>query len=159
MSKNFFENLTADERAELAKLVKPLRQAGGLTKKVVYEEAGISRQTLDNIENGITVPQADVLKRVLEVVGHEVDEPEFGPQTQTWLVMIGTLIEAVPALRRPRAVDAAIRRLALEVRYADGDDEPTMVELSPEEIYGLAAEARKRRADVEAVDEETEEKP
>lgn len=153
MSKNFFENLTADERGELAKLVKPLRQAGGLTKKVVYDEAGISRQTLDNIENGITVPQADVLKRVLEVVGHEVDEPEFEPQTQTWLVMIGTLIEAVPVPRRPQAVDAAIRRLALEVRHADGDDEPTMLELSPEEVYGLAAEARQRRADVAGVDE------
>lgn len=154
MSKNFFENLTSEERAELAKMVKPLRQTAGLTKKDVYDEAAISRQTLDNIENGVTVPQMDVLKRVLDVVGYEVDEPEFEPQTETWLVILGTLIEAVPATRRPQAVDRTIRRLALEARQSQADDdEPSMVEIDAAAVYGLAAEGRKRRADVAAADE------
>lgn len=158
MSKNFFENLSSEERAELATLVKPLRQTSGLTKKDVYDEAAISRQTLDNIENGATVPQADVLKRVLDVVGYEVDEPEFAPQTQTWLVMIGTLIETVPESRRPQAVDMTIRRLALEARHTEADDEPTMIEVAAQDVYGLAAEGRRRRADIAAVDEEADEK-
>lgn len=158
MSKNFFENLTAEERAELATLVKPLRESAGLSKKDVYDEAGISRQTLDNIENGVTVPQVDVLKRVLDVVGHEVDEPDFEAQTQTWLVMIGTLIEVIPEGRRARAVDGVIRRLGLEARQPDTDDEPTMVEIDAKDVYGLAAEGRRRRADVAAVDEEADDK-
>lgn len=120
MSKKWAENLTSDERAELAKMVKPLRQAAGLTKKDVYDEAKISRQTLDNIENGVTVPQADVLLRVLDVVGYEIAGPEFDAQTETWLAMLGALIEAIPADRRAGAVDRIIRALALETRRSEG---------------------------------------
>lgn len=120
MSKKFFENLTADERAEHARMIKPLRQGQGMSKKVVYTEAKISRQTLDNIESGATVPQAEVLKRVLDVVGYEVDEPEFEPQTETWLTVMGALIEAIPSSRRPQAADRAIRLLVSEARAVDG---------------------------------------
>lgn len=116
MSKKWAESLTSEARAELGKMVKPLRQAAGLTKKDVYDEAKISRQTLDNIENGATVPQADVLLRVLDVVGYEVAGPAFEAQTETWLAMLGALIEAVPDERRAAAVDRVIRALALEAR-------------------------------------------
>lgn len=153
MSKKFFENLTQDERAELAKAIKPLRQSAGLTKKDVYGEAGISRQTLDNIENGVTVPQADVLMRVLDVVGYETDEPQFSPTTETWLSMIGTLIELIPADRRATSVDRAIRTLASAARSTDtadtsGNDADAIPYIGPATVPDqIAADTRPRKAD------------
>lgn len=155
MSKKFSELLSQEERADLAKLVKPLREASGLSKKDVYDEARISRQTLDNIESGATVPQVDVLKRVLDVVGYEIAAPQFEQQTEQWLTMIGTLIEVIPAERRQRAVDQAIRRLVMEGRVAI-DEEPPLIEIDAAHAYGLAAEDRERRADTPAADEAPE---
>lgn len=152
MSKKFFENLTQDERAELAKAIKPLRQSAGLTKKDVYAEAGISRQTLDNIENGVTVPQVDILMRVLDVVGYETEEPQFSPTTETWLSMIGTLIELIPTQRRANSVDRVIRTLASAARSTDTvdqeSDSDSLPYIGPAAVpERVAADTRTRKAD------------
>jgi len=121
MSKNWSENLTYEERADLARLIKPLRQGAGLSKKDVYDEARISRQTLNNIEDGVTVPQPEVLLKVLDAVGYETDSPQFEQQTEIWLTMIGTMIEAIPAGHRQTAADKVVRLLAVESRREQGN--------------------------------------
>lgn len=115
MSKKKVSGAKAENRAEFAQRIKSLRQAADLTQKELAEAAGVSRQTISNMERG-TVPQQDVLERVLSVLGVDVRQPDFEPQTQMWLTMMGTLIETIPTDVRPPVVDNAIRVLAEGVR-------------------------------------------
>ena len=80
------------------------------------EEAQVSRATISNIENGSTTPQAEILGRILRALGVETEAPEFSEQTELWLSMMGSLIEAIPDSRRAPAVNSAIRVLADGVR-------------------------------------------
>ena len=122
MSKNDLGNLSKDERAALSARVRPLRQAANLKQDELAELADVSRQTISNMENGSITPQADVLGRVLRVLGVDLETSRFEPQTDLWLSMIGTLIEAIPERDRPPAVDGAIRVLAEGVRAAKPDN-------------------------------------
>lgn len=104
------------ERAEYASRVKALRLRHDLTQQELADAAGVTRQTIGNLETGSKVPQAEVLGRVLAVLGVEVDGPQFEAQTDMWLTMMGTLIEAIPAETRPSVVNGAMRVLADGIR-------------------------------------------
>lgn len=80
------------------------------------DEAKVSRATISNIENGSTTPQAEILGRILRALGIEMESPEFSEQTELWLSMMGSLIEAIPGSRRAPVVNSAIRVLADGVR-------------------------------------------
>lgn len=113
------------EREEYARKVRSLRQAHGMTQAQLADASGVTRATIVNIETGNTVPQLDVLSRVLGPLGVDLRPSRFSPQTEFWLTMLGTLIEAVPAERRQATVDLAIRMLAESIRTdvsAEGDD-------------------------------------
>lgn len=43
--------------------------ASGKTRLVICEEAGVSRQTLHKIENGLTKPRIEVASRVARAIG------------------------------------------------------------------------------------------
>lgn len=115
MSKKSLDDASAPERAEYARRIKTLRQGQKLKQSELAERAGVTRQTISNMENGVT-PQRDVLRRVLEVLGVDLDAPQFQEETTLWLTMIGTLIETIPQEERPPVVDAAIRVLSDGVR-------------------------------------------
>lgn len=120
MSKKQLSGATALERLELARSVRDLRQAAGLKQDELAELAGVTRQTVSNMERGMT-PQEDSLRKVLTVLGVETEEGEFEAQTEIWLTMMGTLIETIPSGGRPPVVDAAIRVIAAGVRQSRED--------------------------------------
>lgn len=105
---------TGAERQELARHVRSLRQSAGLTQGGLASLAGVSRQTVSNLERG-TVPQGETLRTVLTALGVEPDQSSFSAETETWLVMIGTIIESLPPERRVAAVDRAVRVLSADV--------------------------------------------
>lgn len=109
---------TPTERAELAKQIKALRQSAGMSKKLLAHEAQISRQTLDNIENGVTSPQAGVLERILNTLGVSTETIGFDSETDLWLTMIGTLIEQLPTEVRAQSIDRVVRSLAHDIKNA-----------------------------------------
>lgn len=115
MSRNSSGKLSADARASLAQRVKPLRLAQKMNQEQLAEWANVSRQTLSDIENGNTTPQAKVLQRIYQVLGVDIEPVRFEEQTEIWLSMLGTLIEAVPIERRSRAVDGAVRAISGEL--------------------------------------------
>jgi transcriptional regulator with XRE-family HTH domain len=108
--------MTSDDRRAYAERVKFLRLSADMTQHDLAAAAGVSRPTIIGIESGDTIPQEDKLVRILGVLGVDVYAPEFGEQTDQWLSMIGTLIEAVPESRREPAVNAAMRELTAEIR-------------------------------------------
>jgi transcriptional regulator with XRE-family HTH domain len=116
MSRKKFADLSAGERAAYAKRVKSLRQSLDMTQQELASAAGVTRQTVNGLENGASIPQAEVLAKVLSVLGIEVNEPQFEVQTELWLTMMGTLIEAVPEVRREETVGTAMRVLSDGVR-------------------------------------------
>lgn len=93
----------------MARQVKELRQRANLKQEDLSELAGVSRQTLSDIENANTnAPQMKTLIRIYDALGIDIAPPEFEGQTQQWLAMLGALIEAIPTERRPAAVDKAV---------------------------------------------------
>lgn len=112
MSKSPFELLTYDERSAHAQRIKSLRQARNLTQDDLANEASVSRATINNWENGSTVPQADKLEVVFRALGVSLDEDELQPATREWLAVMGVLIEKVPAAERQPVMNSAITLVA-----------------------------------------------
>jgi transcriptional regulator with XRE-family HTH domain len=115
MSKDRLTGATADERRQWAARVRALRQSAGLGQTELAELAGVARQSISNMETGNATPQEGQLRRVLEVLGVELGA-DFEPQTEVWLGMMGSLIEAIPGDHRQPTVSSAIRVLSDGVR-------------------------------------------
>ncbi|MDY0828548.1 helix-turn-helix transcriptional regulator [Microbacterium sp. BG28] len=146
MSKKSFADMTMAERQELASRVKSLRQEAGMTQAELAKAAGVSRATINTLETGAKVPQAENLAKVLTVFGL-TDDPSFEPQTELWLTMIGTLIEAIPTDRREPAVASVIRELGRDVNRRDVgaavDDEDFDIEENPPKKGDLRLAAKR----------------
>lgn len=100
----------------MARQVKELRQRANMKQEDLSELAGVSRQTLSDIENAnTTAPQMKTLIRIYDALGIDIAPPEFEGQTQQWLAMLGALIEAIPTERRPSAVDKVVVVLSGEI--------------------------------------------
>lgn len=57
-----------------AALAKEIREVRGLSRRGVARDAGLSRQGLINIEDGVSVPGADTLGRLAHVYGVSLDD-------------------------------------------------------------------------------------
>lgn len=112
MSKKKIADMTMAERAELATQVKPLRLHAGMKQEELAELAATDRTTIVNIETAKRVPQARVLTRIFDALGVEDGEVQFQPETEAWLSSMGTLIEMIPEVTRPKHVNRAIKGLA-----------------------------------------------
>lgn len=149
MSKKKFSDMSMDERQAMASRVRSLRQEAGMTQAELAQAAGVSRATINTLETGAKVPQADNLAKVLAVFGL-TDGPEFETQTESWLSMIGTLIEAIPAPRREPAVFNVIRDLGREIQRGNvGDlteDDIHVTPEGPKAGYALAAKRGRKKA-------------
>lgn len=108
--------MTSDERRVWASRVKSLRIEHDMRQEDLAAASGVTRQTIGGIESGENTPQEDKLVRVLGVLGVDVYAPEFSEQTDQWLSMMGTLIEAIPEGRREPHVNAAMRELSAGIR-------------------------------------------
>lgn len=80
-----------DERAAWGPLIKQARLNLGLEQRDLAEQANTSRQTIGNIERGATVPQADVLDRILRVLG--LRQPELDGDVRSFLALMGPLLQ------------------------------------------------------------------
>lgn len=114
MSRKKIADMTQDERAALALTVAGLRERQRMLQSELGEATGMTRQTISNIERGATRPNASTLVKIFEALGVS-ESPEFDQQTESWLVMLGEIIERIPTARRPRAVDTAAQFLLMSV--------------------------------------------
>ncbi len=78
-----------------------------MTQAELAEHAGITRQTLSNIERG-AVPQIENLRRIYEVLGIELTPFEFSEETQQWLTIVGGILDSLPEERLADAGRAAV---------------------------------------------------
>lgn len=130
-------------RREMAEKVRTLRVDRGLSQQELANLVEVSRQSIVDIENGNKVPRAKTLKKILTVLGVEVEAVEFNEQTEKWLVMFGTFIEAIPEVKRADAVQRALGSLAAEVGASNvsgsvEDVDPHEIDLSKGDL-ALAA--------------------
>lgn len=156
MSKNSFEEWSEMQRVEFAKQVKSLRLDRGWKQSDLAEAAGVSRATVISTENGSRTPQGEVLARMLEVLGVNPGEPDYDTQTELWLSMMGTLIEAIPEDRRQEYVNSALRELTRGVKgdvggLTDTEDLPVKsTEDAKKQVkkrYNLAAKRGEKHTD------------
>lgn len=121
-----------------------------MTQAELATAAGVSRATINTLETGAKVPQADNLAKVLRVFGL-TDDPDFEEQTESWLSMIGTLIEAIPHNRREPAVASVIRDLGREIQRGNvggvTEDDVHVTPEGPQSGYALAARRGRKKAD------------
>lgn len=115
MSKNDFENLSMSERAALAQQVKSVRQSIGLTQQELATEAGVTRQSVGNIESGAIVPQEKTLVAVLQALGITPKAAAFSPETSQWLAIVGGIMDSLPIARRAVAGKAAVDAVTTEL--------------------------------------------
>lgn len=142
---------TREGRVAYAGRVKDTRLAAGLRQEDLAHEARISRTTLIDIEAGKLVPQAGTLQRILDALGIDTsDDSSLDRDTQTWVGMIGGMLQALPDDRRARAGQAAVNAIAEEasrpnVRDVDEDDIHVTPE-GPKTGYALAARRGTKKA-------------
>lgn len=137
MTKNEFRRLEHDERVALTRQVRRVRQDRGMTQAELAEAAGVSRQTVSNMEAGGRVPHDHVLKSLLDVLGIDPADSDYSADTAMWLGLIGGVLETVPSERRPRAGRAALDAATDELMSSVGGDHHAV-----EGEYRLAASER-----------------
>lgn len=120
MSRKKFAEMSLEEREALAIGISELRESMGITQGELAKLAGVSRQSISNIERGESVPSGKNLTAIMLALG--VDEAKnFDPHIEKWLVMIGQLVENIPDSRRAKAMDATQQFLLLSA-VADIND-------------------------------------
>lgn len=88
------------------------RRARGMTQGELARLADVSRGTVGNIESGKTVPQSEVIWRVLGVLDARPDmDPQWSPEVEGWVRLIAPLIERVPDAMRERVMLEVVTRL------------------------------------------------
>lgn len=88
---------TEQERRRYAGMLEEQRKALGLTQSDVAERSGVTRKTIGNIESGKTIPQSDILHRVMTALDMHGDSfSRYSESTRGWLASIAPLIEALP---------------------------------------------------------------
>lgn len=85
-----------EERAAWARLIRDLRRGKDLDQEQLASLADTTRRTIGSIERGDSVPQEDVLRRVLGVLGID-PEPETSQDVRNFIALITPLLERLPA--------------------------------------------------------------
>lgn len=94
--------LTEQERVAYAERVRGLRAERGMSQGDLAEAAGVGRGTVINIEGGKTIPQTDVLVRVMAALDAPIEAEYDLPDWITGnLKIIGGLLTRVPEEKRP----------------------------------------------------------
>lgn len=99
--------LNEQERLDYAKQVRIVRGNLGLSQSDLAEAAGVGRGTIINIETGKTIPQGDVLVRIMRVLGMVVEE---GPELPEWvegnMEIIASMLMRVPEPKRAEVLSS-----------------------------------------------------
>lgn len=134
--------MTAAERRELASQVRARRVELDMTQTDLAKAAGVARQTISNLENGMA-PQESNLRAILSVLGISATSGNYSPDTEMWLGLIGGALEALPSARRGIAGQSAMNAITDELRDLSSDV------AGKADDFGLAA----RATDPEPTDE------
>ena len=62
------------DHPELANRLKELRSAAGLTQASLAEKVGVSRKTINTVENGVFVPSTILALRLSAALGVHVEQ-------------------------------------------------------------------------------------
>ncbi|MCW1249630.1 helix-turn-helix domain-containing protein [Acaricomes phytoseiuli] len=117
-------------RAELAKQVRPQRQALGLTQEELAAQASISLRSLVSLENGTVVPHAENLKSLAFILGLQpsTDDLDNNDEIETWLDSLGALVQAMPAERRGKIMSEIMRIAANALAEQAKSDRQRMID-------------------------------
>lgn len=121
MSTKDLSNLTSQERADLAAQVKAVRLQVGLTQQELADEAGVTRQSVGNIESGGTTPQAKTLLPILKALGIAASPATFSSETSRWLAIVGGIMDSLPSDRRAIAGQSAVSAVTQELVSASSN--------------------------------------
>lgn len=144
MSKKDFSTMTSQERADLAAQVKRVRIELDLTQAELAHEAGVTRQSIGNLEGGKITPQAGTIEKVLAVLGIIPSAAEFSEETNRWLGIIGGIMDNLPGERRARAGQAAVTAVTNELVEAANVVREAETEDPRQRDHALAARKRSR---------------
>lgn len=93
---NPFDRMSAQERLAFATLIRQARQARGLNQAELAEIAGVSRNTVVNVERARTAPQAAVLSKFAEALELTPDPISNYPSyVQDWINLTAPLFERI----------------------------------------------------------------
>ena len=90
---------------DIGKNIKTVRQGKGMTQDAMAEALYVTRQTISNYENGRSRPDLDMLLRIAEVLGTDVNTILYGPpipqskkEIYKWLILSGSILTVVTAI-------------------------------------------------------------
>lgn len=93
--------LSEQERLQYSKQIKAVRLSKGMSQADLAEAANVGRGTIINIETGKTIPQGEVLVRIMRALDMVADEGETIPEwVQGNLAIIAKMLVRVPEDRR-----------------------------------------------------------
>lgn len=99
--------LNEQERLDYAKQVRIVRGMRGLSQSDLAEAAGVGRGTIINIETGKTIPQGDVLVRIMRVLGMVDNEtPDMPDWVEGNMEIIASMLMRVPESKRAEVLSS-----------------------------------------------------
>ena len=99
--------LSEQERLDYARQIRGVRTLRGMSQADLAEAAGTGRGTIINIETGKTVPQGDVLLRIMRVLDMVTDDAPVVPEwVEGNLEIIGSMLLRVPESKRADVLSA-----------------------------------------------------
>ena len=99
--------LNEQERLDYAKQVRIVRGMRGLSQSDLAEAAGVGRGTIINIETGKTIPQGDVLVRIMRVLGMVADDAQEMPDwVEGNMEIIASMLMRVPESKRAEVLSS-----------------------------------------------------
>lgn len=105
------DGLSFEERADAATTLAAKRKAMGLSQSELAQRTGISRQTVSNVERGITTPNPHVLGQLLEGLGMNDPLDQYPADVRAWLIELAPLIETIPPAQRSPIIGGMIQGL------------------------------------------------
>ncbi|QAB17518.1 XRE family transcriptional regulator [Leucobacter muris] len=115
MSKKKSSRVDNDKRVETARQVKTLRVEMGMTQQELADAAGVTRQSVSNLELGVTTPQRGTVEKIFAVLGINPTRLGLSDETMMWIGMLGGILDALPEDRRARAGKAAVDAATAEL--------------------------------------------
>lgn len=111
--------MTRQDRLLYAGRVADARKALDLSQDELAARADTSRGTIGNIESGKTVPQAEVLWRIMGALDLRPDMSRaWSDEVEKWLSIMAPLLEQMTPEVRERAMQQVIGILAAAIRGA-----------------------------------------
>jgi transcriptional regulator with XRE-family HTH domain len=143
-AQNHHGEMNETARGLYAANIKSLRVRAGLTQMGLAGAAGVSRATVISVERGDRIPHREILIKLYQALGIEIEGKVFQTQTQMWLTAMGALIEAVPIARRAPLVDQAMQVLsvgAVPIKPIDVGETIRLLTSLLDQFRGVAAHA------------------